>query len=336
LTDFPEAKGEIRTHIESARTAVQLAEAAGAAKFAADELSKALDALKKAEMEYSSGVSGREEMLLAHEVIRLAVDAEKHARTRAFDNALARERDASAARIAELRSSIAAAESEAERSRLKAEQKVLDAELEAKARHEAEREAAEAVRRAAEAEKRAHAAEEDRIAAESAKLDAERSRIAAEHEAADARLARESARADLREAMATITAVRESARGLIVSLPNILFATDRAELKPEGREALAKISGILQVAEGYSLSIEGHTDSVGAGDYNQDLSERRAASVREYLVQQGLSNRDITAKGMGESQPVASNDTSSGRQTNRRVEIVVVESPNFGMKTSSP
>jgi outer membrane protein OmpA-like peptidoglycan-associated protein len=343
LVDFPEAKGEIRTHIESARTAVQLAQAAGAAKFAADELAKALTALKEAEIEYASGISGPNEMLLAHEVIRLSVDAEKRARARAFDSALSREREASATRISELRSSMAAAENEAERNRLKAEQKALDAEIEAKARHEAEREAAEAARRAADAEKRAHEAEEDRIAAENAKLDAERAktqaergRVAAEHEAADARLARENARAELREAMATITAVRESARGLIVSLPNILFATDRAELKPEGREALAKISGILQIAEGYTLSIEGHTDSVGSADYNQDLSERRAASVRDYLVKQGLSNREITAKGLGEEAPVASNDTASGRQENRRVEIVVVESPDFGMRPSSP
>jgi outer membrane protein OmpA-like peptidoglycan-associated protein len=342
LTDFPEAKGEIRAHIESARTAVELAEAAGAAKFAADELERARVALREAEAQYAAGVSGRSEMLLAHEVIRLAVDAESRARKRAFDSALAREREASSTRISELQASIEAAENEAERNRLKAEQKVLDAEIEAKARHEAEREAAEAARRAAEAERRAHAAEEDRIVAENAKLDAERAkseaergRIAAEREASDARLARENARAELREAMARITAVRETARGLIVSLPNILFATDRAELKPEGREALAKISGILQIAEGYTLSIEGHTDSVGSSDYNLDLSERRAASVRSYLVEQGLSPSDISASGKGESQPVASNDTSSGRQENRRVEIVVVEAPDFGMRVSS-
>ncbi len=335
LSDFPEAKGEIRTHIESARTAVQLAQAAGAAKYAADELANALAALRKAEMEVSSGISGPDEMLLAHEVIRPSVDAEKRARARAFDSALSREREASATRISELRTSIAAAESEAERNRLKAEQKALDADLEAKARHEAEREAAEAARRAAEAEKRAHAAENAKLDAERAKTEAERGRVAAEHEAADARLARENARAELREAMATITAVRESARGLIVSLPNILFATDRAELKPEGREALAKISGILQIAEGYTLSIEGHTDSMGSADYNQDLSERRAASVREYLVDQGLSSRDITARGMGEDEPLASNDTASGRQSNRRVEIVVLEAPDFAVRTSS-
>jgi outer membrane protein OmpA-like peptidoglycan-associated protein len=342
LTDVREGKGEIRTHIESARTAVQLAEAAGAAKFAADELERARAALRDAERQYSSGISGRSEMLLAHEVIRLAVDAENRARKRAFDSALAREREASSTRITELNASIAAAQSEAERSRLKAEQTALDAELEAKARHEAEREAAEAARRAAEAERRAHAAEENRIAAENAKLDAERAkteaergRIVAEQEASDARLARENARAELREAMARITAVRETARGLIVSLPNILFATDRAELKPEGREALAKISGILQIAEGYTLSVEGHTDSVGSEDYNLDLSRRRAMSVRDYLISQGLSREHVSAQGLGESQPVASNDSASGRQENRRVEIVVLEAPEFGMRVTS-
>jgi len=342
LADSPEAKGEIRTHIESARTAVQLAVAAGAAKFAAAELAKAKAALKEAEAEYSSGISGRNEMLLAHEVVRLAVAAENRARERAFESALAREREASSERIADLRASIAAAESEAERSRLKVAEKVLDAELEAKARHEAEREAAQAARRAAEAEERAHAAEEERIAAENAKLDAERAktqaergRLSAEHEAADARLARENARAELREAMARITAVRESARGLIVSLPNILFETNRAELKPEGREALAKISGILQIAEGYTLSVEGHADSAGSADYNLDLLDRRAASVCDYLVKQGLSSADIATRGMGESHPIASNETATGRQQNRRVEIVVVEAPDFGMRPTT-
>jgi outer membrane protein OmpA-like peptidoglycan-associated protein len=335
LAGISASRIEVRANLGSARAAVQLAEAAGAAKFAADELRKATEALRNAEARLSSGTRDRDAKLLDQEVVRLAVAAENAARDRAFEGALARERGASSQRIANLESSIAAAESESERNRLRAEQRALDAELEAKARDEAEREAAEAARRAAEAEKRAHAAEEDRIAAENAKLDAERGRIAAEREASDARLERENARAELREAMASIAAVRESARGLIVNLPNILFATNQAALKPAGREALAKISGILQVARGYTLSIEGHTDSVGATDPNFDLSLKRAESVRDYLVEQGVPATSITVKGLGESQPVATNDTAAGRQENRRVEIVVVESPDFGMRPTS-
>jgi outer membrane protein OmpA-like peptidoglycan-associated protein len=335
LAGVPQARIEVGSDIASARTAVQLAEAAGAVKFAADELAKAKDALRNAESRLSSGAAAADITRVAHEVVRLAVSAETAARERTFQDALARERNASSVRIDSLESSIAAAQSESERNRLKAEQRALDAELEARARDEAEREAADAARRAADAEKRAHAAEEDRIAAEKAKLDAEQGRIAAEREAADARLARENARADLREAMASIAAVRESARGLIVSLPNILFATNQAVLKPEGREALAKISGILQVARGYSLSVEGHTDSVGTAQQNLELSEKRAASVRDYLVEQGVPAGSVSAKGFGESTPIATNDTSAGRQENRRVEIVVVESPDFGIRRTS-
>jgi len=343
LADLAEVKGEVRTHIESARTAVELAEAAGAAKFAVEELTKAQAALETAERGYASGTSGPNEMLLAHEVIRLAVDAEQKARERAFEAALARERSASSDRIAELRTAIAAAQSEAERNRLTAEKNALDAEIETRARHEAEQEAAEAARRAAEAEERAHAAEKERIAAEHAKLDAERAkseaergRVTAENQASEARLERENARAQLREAMARITAVRESARGLIVSLPNILFETDQARLKPEGREALAKISGVLMIAEGYTLSVEGHTDAVGSNEYNLDLSEKRATSVRDYLVSQGLSPANISVRGFGETQPIAANETAAGRQENRRVEIVVLETPNFGTRPTSP
>ena len=117
-----------------------------------------------------------------------------------------------------------------------------------------------------------------------------------------------------------------SARGLVVSLPNILFESGRADLKPEGREALAKISGVLLIANGFRLSIEGHTDNVGSPDFNLDLSRRRAESVRAYLLGQGLSPAAMQALGFGESRPVASNETNTGRQENRRVEIVVLDS----------
>ena len=346
------ADAEIAVNVDglgSARTALQLAEAAGAAKFASRELAKAKAALSEAEERFSSEAGRNDARMLARDAIRLAVEAENQARERAFAGALAREREASAERLSALESSMERAASESERNRLEAERNALDAELEAKARDEAEREAAEAARRAAEAERRAHAEVKDRIAAENAKLaaeqaklaaeqakgEAERRRIEAEREAADARLARENARAELGEAMARFAAVRENARGLIVSLPNILFATNQAALTPAGREALAKISGVLQIAQGYTLSIEGHTDDVGSKEHNLELSQRRAASVRDYLVEQGVPADSVSARGFGESQPLASNETAAGRQENRRVEIVVNESPEFGTRPTS-
>jgi outer membrane protein OmpA-like peptidoglycan-associated protein len=339
LVDVAEAKGEQRAHIESARTAVALAERAGAARFSQEELARAREALDTAERRYREGTTGQNEMLLAHEVIRLAVDAEKVAVERGFESALSHERQVNSDRVSALSASIGAAKSEAERSRLEAEQKALDAELSANARRAAEQEAAAAGRRAAQAEQRAHEAERRRLAAEEAKLDAEREKVEAERvrtlaeqEAAEARREREKAHDALREALSGIAAVRESARGLVVSLPNILFESGRADLKPEGREALAKISGVLLIANGYRMSIEGHTDNVGAPDFNLDLSRRRAESVRDYLSRQGLSPAAMLAIGFGESRPVASNETHTGRQENRRVEIVVLD---FGVGLTS-
>jgi outer membrane protein OmpA-like peptidoglycan-associated protein len=116
---------------------------------------------------------------------------------------------------------------------------------------------------------------------------------------------------------------RDSARGLIVNMSDVLFDTGSYTLKPGAREKLAKISGIVLAHPGLSLQIEGHTDSVGGDDFNQQLSERRADSVRDFLAEQGVPASSITAHGFGKSQPVASNDTPEGRQRNRRVELVV-------------
>jgi len=103
----------------------------------------------------------------------------------------------------------------------------------------------------------------------------------------------------------------------------VLFDTGSYTLKPGAREKLAKISGIVLAHPGLSLQIEGHTDSVGGDDFNQQLSERRADSVRDFLAEQGVPASSITARGFGKTQPVATNDTLEGRQRNRRVELVV-------------
>ena len=123
--------------------------------------------------------------------------------------------------------------------------------------------------------------------------------------------------------MNTILQTRDSARGLIVNMSDVLFDTGSHTLKPGAREKLAKISGIVLAHPGLSLQIEGHTDSVGGDEYNQQLSERRAASVRDFLVQQGVAAASASARGFGKAQPVAANETAEGRQRNRRVELVV-------------
>jgi outer membrane protein OmpA-like peptidoglycan-associated protein len=130
-------------------------------------------------------------------------------------------------------------------------------------------------------------------------------------------------RAQLLEQLNSILQTRDSARGLIVNMSDVLFDTASATLKAGAREKLAKISGVLLAHPGLTLQIEGHTDSVGSDDYNQQLSERRSDAVRDFLAEEGVPGSSMSAKGFGKTQPVASNDTPEGRQRNRRVELVV-------------
>jgi outer membrane protein OmpA-like peptidoglycan-associated protein len=120
-----------------------------------------------------------------------------------------------------------------------------------------------------------------------------------------------------------ILQTRDTARGLIVNLSDVLFDTAKFSLRPLAREKLARVAGILAGHPGLRLQVEGYTDSVGTDEYNQELSEHRASSVQDYLTGAGIPAASVTAKGFGKTQPVATNDTSAGRQENRRVELVV-------------
>lgn len=130
-------------------------------------------------------------------------------------------------------------------------------------------------------------------------------------------------RAQLSEQLNKILATRDSARGLIVSMSDVLFDTGKYSLKPGAREKLAKVAGILLAYPGLNIAVGGYTDNVGGNEMNQKLSENRAGSVRDYLVAQGVTSNSVGATGFGNSSPVASNDNASGRQENRRVELVV-------------
>jgi outer membrane protein OmpA-like peptidoglycan-associated protein len=120
-----------------------------------------------------------------------------------------------------------------------------------------------------------------------------------------------------------ILETRDSARGLIVSMSDVLFDTGQYSLKAGAREKLAKVAGILIAYPGLNIAVGGYTDNVGGDAMNQTLSENRAGSVRSYLVEEGVSTNSVTAQGFGNTSPVASNDNSAGRQENRRVELVV-------------
>ncbi|HXS97492.1 MAG TPA: OmpA family protein [Candidatus Limnocylindrales bacterium] len=171
----------------------------------------------------------------------------------------------------------------------------------------------------------ASAAEADRL-----RQDNETQRAATQaalERAAKDKLQSETEKAELRSQLLKqfndVLQTRDTARGLIVNMSDVLFDTGRYTLRPLAREKLAKVAGIVSGHPGLKLDVEGHTDSVGGDDYNQRLSEQRGDAVRDYLTQAGMPAASVTAKGLGKTQPVASNDTPQGRQQNRRVELVI-------------
>jgi outer membrane protein OmpA-like peptidoglycan-associated protein len=139
---------------------------------------------------------------------------------------------------------------------------------------------------------------------------------------ANARL--DSALTQLRSLVTEITSLRETDRGIVISLSDILFDVNKATLKPGAEANVRRIAAILQQYPDKQISVEGHTDATGSDAYNQKLSEDRAASVKATLVAGGVNPAAITSKGFGKTQAVATNDTPAGRQQNRRVEVVVL------------
>jgi outer membrane protein OmpA-like peptidoglycan-associated protein len=163
------------------------------------------------------------------------------------------------------------------------------------------------LKRENEAQKAASQADLDNAAKQTAQLQADKAEL----------------RTQLLSQFNAILQTRDTARGLIVNMSDVLFDTGKYSLRPLAREKLAKVAGIVSGHPGLRLSVEGYTDNVGGDDYNQQLSEHRGESVRAYLTDQGMATGSVTARGFGKTQPVASNDTAAGRQQNRRVEIVI-------------
>ncbi|MCX6625830.1 MAG: OmpA family protein, partial [Acidobacteria bacterium] len=179
--------------------------------------------------------------------------------------------------------------------------------LENEARASAANAEADRLKRANETDRAASQAALDAAAKQKAQLEAEKAEL----------------RIQLLKQFNAILQTRDTARGLIVNMSDVLFDTAKSSLRPQAREKLAKVAGIVSGHPGLRLDVEGHTDSVGGEAYNQRLSEQRGSSVRDYLTQQGMPSSSVTAKGLGKTQPVASNDTAAGRQQNRRVELVI-------------
>src|SRR5262245_9370430 len=299
-----------------ARNAVRIARWANADKDAAESFQKANQLLQQAETYKTRKAGTRSIAMSAREAAQTAEDARLIALKRQDERRVTEERQAAADREAQ-------AKAQAERSRMQAEEDARRrSQAETEQRLEAERRArAEAERTAAEAQARTAQAEAD-VARERGLKDQ-----AAAEQARQAAARAEQEKAELREALVQqlnlILETRESARGLIVNISDVLFDTGKYTLKPAAREKLAKVSGIVLAHPGLRLEIEGHTDSVGGDEFNQQLSEKRAATVRDFLVQQSIGINAVSARGFGKTMPVASNDTAAGRQQNRRVEMIV-------------
>jgi outer membrane protein OmpA-like peptidoglycan-associated protein len=304
-----------------ARNAVRIARAANADKYAGPVLAKAEQSLQQAEAAYRQKRNNKAGIeAFAREAQQNAEDARVMALKKQEEERLAKEaadREAKAKAQAEAEALRAKQAEEdrarAEAARAEAERLKQQAELAAQEAAKAKAEAEEA-RAAAIAQQQALAAEADK--ARQAAQEADRLRQQADREKADLR-------ARLLQQLNAVLETHDSARGLIANMGDVLFQTGKFELKPEARERLAKVSGILLAYPTLKVAIEGHTDSVGSDEYNQHLSEQRAEAVRDYFVQQAVSADAVTARGFGKTQPVASNDTSEGRQRNRRVELVL-------------
>jgi outer membrane protein OmpA-like peptidoglycan-associated protein len=189
-----------------------------------------------------------------------------------------------------------------------------------KAKLEADAQAAQAK---AQADALAQAKAEAEALAAKTKAEADEREAKAMAEAEQARKAAEALRAQLLEQFNRILDTRDTQRGLVINMADVLFDTGKFDLRPVAREKLARLAGIVLAHPGLNLDIEGHTDSTGSDELNQKLSDQRAESVRKYLIEQGLPETTLIAVGFGKSMPVADNSTAAGRQQNRRVEIIV-------------
>jgi len=298
-----------------ARNAIDIAKAREAGHYAPDIFSKAENALMMAERALAREAK-KDAISLARQTAQFAEDARILTAERKEEQRIATEKAAAAARAraeAEEKAAVEAAEARRQADEEAKRQAELTAAREAQMRAEAS---------AKEAQMKAEA----EIAATKAKAEADALRAkeeAAKNEADRALRASEELRAQLLDQFNRILETRDTVRGLVITMGDVLFDTGKYDLRINAREILAKISGIVLAHPGLNLQVEGHTDSTGGDDLNQRLSEQRANAVRDYLIGQGLAGETVTAQGFGKNMPVASNDNAAGRQKNRRVELVV-------------
>ncbi len=311
-----------------ARNALRIAQSEGAETYANDSYQHAVQLMNNTD-EYATRnhIDKKPLIATARETVQTAEDARAIAVKKIDEVRLSEERDASANAQAKSQGQA----DDAIRQKNQAESDQARAEL---AKAQAESDASRARADTANAQSATAKAQSDMAdnqaasatALNAAQADADRSRLAAlqaQQGQQQAENDKAAMRARLSEQLNSILQTRDSARGLIVSMSDVLFDTGKYSLKSGAREKLAKVAGILLAYPGLNIEVGGYTDNVGGDSMNQQLSENRASSVRDYLVQQGVATNSVTSRGFGNTLPVASNDSSSGRQQNRRVELLV-------------
>lgn len=325
-----------------ARNALRIAQSEGAETYANDSYQHAVQLMNRVDGYATSKHADKKAMIgVAREAVQTAEDARAITVKKIEEERLNNERQAAA--DAQARTQLQADDATRQKEQAQSDQaraEIAKAQAEsdtaraqtakAQAESDADRARTEAVDAQA-ATARANADFTDSQAASAhalsaAQADADQSRLAAQQSQLSAQQAendKAAMRTRLSEQLNKILQTRDSARGLIVSMSDVLFDTGKYSLKPGAREKLAKVAGILLAYPGLNIEVGGYTDNVGRDAMNQTLSENRATSVRDYLVQQGVATNSVSSKGFGNSLPVASNNNSAGRQQNRRVELLV-------------
>jgi outer membrane protein OmpA-like peptidoglycan-associated protein len=307
-----------------ARNALRIAQSAGAETYAAASYQKAVNQMNEADAVATTKHEDKKSLIaLSREVVQTSEDAREIAVKHIDEERAEAERNAGANREADAteradaesqrRRTAEVATAEAVGERKEADRQNLNAQVAAQKAEDAQANAEQARN---DAQQQQHIAE----------ADSDRDRAAADSSDAQLQQAvhdREELRARLLQQFNLILETRDTARGLVVNMSDVLFDSGKYTLRPVAREKLAKISGIVLAYPSLMLAVEGNTDSVGTEAYNQELSEQRAEGVRSYLTQEGVPESSTTATGFGKTRPIASNDTAEGRQENRRVELVV-------------
>lgn len=321
-----------------ARNAVRIAKSDGAETFATSSYENAVRQMKQADdMAIMRHVDKKALIAESREVVQTADDAREIAVKTIDANRVNDDMNAAAMQVADAnaqsnqdmqaRMNAEAASADANRQRAEADRAAANAnQAAATAQLQQQNAQAESDRnRAAAADANQAAANANQAAADAqqGQRNAEAAAATSDQQLQQAVRDREELRARLLQQFNAILTTRDTARGLVVNLSDVLFDTGKSTLRPAAREKLAKISGIVLAYPDLKLAIEGNTDSVGSDAMNQELSERRASSVMDYLAQQSIPQASMTSQGFGKTQPIASNDTAAGRQQNRRVELIV-------------